>query len=66
MKTESPQTGMNLQFAAHKVAMKDDSSCQSLFNLLVCVFADLNTNSCDNLNNMKLELIVSTIYLGEI
>ena len=24
-------------------------------------FADLNPNSCDNLNNMKLELNISTI-----
>ena len=39
IKTEGPPTGMNLQFApAYKVAMKDDNSCQNLFNLLMCIF----------------------------
>ena len=40
MKTEGPPTGMNLQLApsAHKVAMKDENSCQNLFNLYVRIF----------------------------
>ena len=52
---------MSLQFApAHKVVMKDEKWCQNLFNLLVS-FSDLNPNSYDILNNMKLYLTVSTM-----
>ena len=51
---------MNLQFtSAHKVTMKDDNCCQNVFNLLVNL-TDLIPNSYDNLNNMKLDLNVST------
>ena len=38
---------------------KDDNWCQNLFNLQVH-FPDLIPNSYDNLNNMKLDLNVST------
>ena len=39
--------------------MKDDNWCQNLLNLHVH-FSDLNLNSYHNLNNMKLDLNVST------
>ena len=50
---------MNFQFApAHNVVMEDDNSCQ---NFLTGVhFPDLNSNSYNNVNNMKLDLSVST------
>ena len=58
MKPEGPPTAwicMELP-PAHKVAMKDYNWCQHLFNLLVSIYP----NSYDKLNNMELDLNVST------
>ena len=53
---------MNLQVTpAHKVAMKDGNRCEKFLIFTGVHFSDLNPNSWDNLNNMKLELNVSTI-----
>ena len=40
--------------------MKDGNWCQNLLNLLVRLFTDPNSNSYDNLSNIKLDLEVST------
>ena len=52
---------MNLQFApADKVVMKDGNQCQKLSQFTGVHFLNLNPNSYD-INNMKLNLSISTI-----
>ena len=50
---------MNLQFTpARKVVTKDTTHVKSC-SIYWCAFPDLNPNSYDNLNSMKLDLILN-------